>query len=119
MALAFDEGVLLVEVVAGGFVAGEDAFGLPGGEGRGGALEAAFDRAVGWDGREFDVGGVVGGAGEELCFGVSADDVVGGCDDVVGLNAAGVVAEASEGPDLGDGGGSCGWGWLCRWVLRA
>jgi hypothetical protein len=119
VALAFDEGILFVKVIAGEGVAGEDAFGLPGGEGFGSSLEAAFDRAVTWNGREFDVGGIVRGAGEELCLGVRSDDVVGWCDDVGGSDPVGVVAEASEGPDLGDGGGSCGSGRLCRWVLWA
>lgn len=115
MALAFDEGDLFVEVVGGVLVAGEDAFGLPLREGLGGAVEAAFGGA----GREFDVGGVVGGAGEECGFGGFADDVVGRGEDVVGGDAGGVVAETSEGSDVGDGGGSCGWGRLGRWGLGA
>ena len=115
VALAFDEGDLLVEVVGGLFVAGEDAVGLPLLEGLGGALEAALDGAGG----EFDVGGVVGGAGEECGLGSFADDIVGRGEDVVRGDAGGVIAEASEGADIGDGGGSCGWGWLGRWGLWA
>ena len=123
MALTLDEGVLFVEVVAGDFVADEDAFGLPLLEGLGGVLEAAFDGAVTGtfigDGRKLDVGGVVGGAGEEGGFGSFADDVVGRGEDVVRGYADGVVAEASEGANFGDGGGSCGSGRLGRWGLGA
>jgi len=115
VAFALDEGVLFVEVVGGFVVADEDALGLPVGERGGGALEAAFDGA----GSEFDVGGVVGGAGEEAGLGGFADDVVGRGEDVVGGDAGGVVAKASEGANLGDGSGSSVGDAVCPWGLGA
>jgi hypothetical protein len=106
VALALDECDLLVEVVGGVFVAGEDAFGPPLVEGVGGAVEATLGGA----GSQLDVGGVVGGAGEQCGLGGFADDIVGRGEDVVRGDAGGVVAEASEGSDFGDGCGSRGCG---------
>jgi hypothetical protein len=105
-ALALDRRFLLVEVVGGLVVADEDAVAPPGGEGLGGALEAALGGAGG----ELDVGGVRRGAGEEGGLGGLADDVVGRGDDVVGVHARGVVAEASEGANLGHRGHLSGCG---------
>lgn len=79
VALVFDEGVLFVKVVNGLFITKEDAFGLPLREDLGGTFESALDGAGG----EFNMGGVVEGAGEEGSRGSFADDVVGGGEDVV------------------------------------
>ena len=53
------------------------------------------------------MGSVVWGAGEKSGLGGFAHDIVGRREHVVRFDAGGVVAEASEGADLGDGSGSC------------
>jgi hypothetical protein len=96
---ALDRGALFVEVERGLGVARQDALRDPIAQRLRGDLEAM--RLVAR--RALDVRGVVGRARQQRLFVVRAYDVVGRGDDVVRVDALGVVPQAAKRADLGDG----------------